>query len=346
MVMAERSFSVTIRDVAREAGVSVATVSRYINQSAPVSEELALRIQQIMDQLDYVPQAAARNLAIKKKNTIGLLLTNMDNAFFVPLLAGIEEVVREHGFNLLIASWTSNPQSRYPYPLGVHNTDGLLVFADSLTDEQIAKFHSRDLPLVLIHRTPKEGLDIPFVTVENKAATRKLITHLISEHGCQRILFMRGPEQQEDSYWREFGYRTALADFGIEHDERLILCGHFERGPAYNTLKLFLADPDHPPFDAVFAGDDEAALGVYDALKEAGLRIPQDIKVVGFDDSDVAPLFTPPLTTVRAPTREVGRMAARQLFCLLEDKEPLQATLLPTEIIIRQSCGCHEYPEQ
>lgn len=339
--MAKRSSSVTIRDVAREADVSVATVSRYINQSAPVSQKLALRIQSAMDQLDFVPQAAARNLAIQKKNSIGLLLTNMQNDFFAPLLAGIEEEVREHGFNLLIASTSGSPKSRYQYPLGAHNTDGLLVFANSLTDEQIIQFYNRGLPLVLIHRTPSGNLDVPFVTVENKTATRKLISHLIQEHGCRRILFLRGPEQQEDSYWREVGYRMALADFEIEYDERFVLCGLFEREPAYNALKLFLADPQHPPFDAVFTGDDEAAMGVYDALKEAGLCIPQDVKVVGFDDSTVAAFFTPPLTTVRAPTKEVGRIAARQLFCILEDKHIHRSTLLPTEIIIRQSCGCH-----
>lgn len=339
--MVKRTSSVTIRDVAREADVSVASVSRYINQSAPVSQKLAMRIQMAMDQLDYIPQAAARNLAIQKKNSIGLLLTDMQSNFFATLLAGIEEEVRGHGFNLLVASSGGSTQSRYQVSLGAHNTDGLLVFANSLTDEQITQFHNRGLPLVLIHRTPAGTLDVPFVTVENKLATRQLISHLIKEHGCRRILFMRGPEQQEDSYWREIGYRLALADFDIKFDDRLILSGLFERDPAYKAMKLFLADPDHPPFDAVFAGDDEAAMGVYDAFREADLCIPQDIKVVGFDDSSVASFLTPPLTTVRAPTKEVGRIAARQLFSLLENEDIPHSTLLPTEIIIRQSCGCH-----
>ena len=345
IIMTKRSSSVTIRDVARQAGVSVATVSRYLNQNAPVSEKLSQRIQQVMEQLDYVPQATARYLAMRKKHTIGLLLTNMHNDFFAPLLAGIEGVVHEHGYNLLVATHRPNSRNDYQFPLGTHNTDGLLAFADSLNDEQIAQFHDRRLPLVLIHRTPSDDLDIPFVTVENKAASRKLVDHLISVHGCRRIVLMRGPERQEDSYWREVGYKAALASHGISFDEALTLCGSFEREIAYNAMKTFLKDGAHPEFDAVFAGDDDAAVGVFDALKEAGLRIPEDVRVVGFDDSRMAPFLTPPLTTVRAPTEEVGRSAARQLFCLLEGKAPEPATLHPTEMIIRRSCGCNGQPD-
>ena len=330
----------TIRDVAREAQVSVATVSRYLNQNAPVSAKLSQRIQQVMDELDYVPQATARQLAMRKKNTIGLLLTNMHNPFFAPLLTGIESVVRGEGFNLLVATCHLNTSGSYEFPLGRHNTDGLLIYADSLDDKQLTQFHDRQLPMVLIHRTPPKELDIPFVTVENKSATRKLIAHLISEHGYRRIMLVRGPRQQEDSYWREVGYKAALAEHGIEFDETLVIQGDFERQIAYKAMKNFLENPDHPKFDAVFAGDDDAAVGIYDALKEAGLQIPQDVAVVGFDDSHISPFLTPALTTVRAPTEYVGRSAARQLFYVLDGRKPEPMILHSTEIVIRQSCGC------
>lgn len=343
--MTKRSSSVTIRDVARQSGVSVATVSRYLNQNAPVSERVSERIQQVMKQLDYVPQASARHLAKGKKHTIGLLLTNMHNDFFAPLLAGIEGVVNEHGYYLLVATCRPDLRNDYQFPLGTHNTDGLLAFADSLSDEQINQFYDRQLPLVLIHKTPADGLDIPYVTVENKAASFKLVEHLICVHGCRRIILMRGPEQQEDSYWREVGYRQALEAHNIPYDESLILSGSFERDIARQSMTCFLVDPAHPQFDAVFAGDDEAALGVFDALNGAGFRIPEDVSVVGFDDSRMAPFLTPPLTTVRAPTEEVGRSAARQLFRLLEGKLPQPAVLHPTEMIIRRSCGCNGQPD-
>lgn len=338
--MTKRSSSITIRDVARQAGVSVATVSRYLNQNAPVSDQLAERIRQVMADLDYVPQAAARHLAMQKTYAIGLLLTNMHNQFFAPLLSGIEEVVRQHDYNLLVATRRPTIQGQRQLPLGIHNTDGLLAFADSLDEAEIRQFHDRGFPIVLIHRTPASDLTIPFVTVENKAATRQLVEHLITAHGRRRILLMRGPAQQEDAYWREVGYKAALAAHGIEFDETLTLEGSFEREIAYASLKAFMADPLHPSFDAVFAGDDDAAVGVYDALKEVGLRIPEDVSVVGFDDSRMSPFLAPPLTTVCAPTEEVGRSATRQLFCLLNGQTPQQATLHPTEIVIRRSCGC------
>jgi DNA-binding LacI/PurR family transcriptional regulator len=219
------------------------------------------------------------------------------------------------------------------------------VFANSLSEKRITRFHERHFPVVLIHRSPVNGLEIPFVTVENKAATRKLVDHLVLEHNRRRILFLRGPAEQEDSYWREVGYRTALADHNIPIDESLILDGHFERDISYEAIKALLAQPNQTQFDAVFAGDDDAAIGVFDALKEAGISIPEDVSVVGFDDSRMAPFLAPPLTTVRAPTAEVGRSAAQQLFYLLEGKKPDLETLHPTEIVIRRSCGCHGLSE-
>ena len=139
--MTKRTSSITIRDIAREADVSVATVSRYLNQNAFVSKDLSERIQQVMDRLDYIPQASARQLATRKKNTIGLLVPNMHNNFFAALLAGIEGEVSKYNYNLLVATCRTNQRGSYQFPLGTHNTDGLLVFADSLTDKQINQLY-------------------------------------------------------------------------------------------------------------------------------------------------------------------------------------------------------------
>jgi DNA-binding LacI/PurR family transcriptional regulator len=294
-----------------------------------------------MSRLDYVPHATARHLALRKKNAIGLLLTNMHNNFFGPLLAGIEDAVRENNYSLLVATYHPNLREESNLPLGAHNTDGIIAFADSLSDDEIETFYKRDFPIVLVHKTPKRRLKIPFTTIENKAATRKLIDHLITVHNRRRIILMRGSQHQEDAQWREDGFKTALQDNGIPFDKKLVLDGSFERDVAYSSLQKFLADPNRPEFDAIFAGDDDAALGIYDALGEHGLKIPEDVSVVGFDDSLMAPFLNPPLTTVRAPTEQVGRSAANQLFCLLDDMSPEMVTLLPTEMIVRHSCGCH-----
>jgi DNA-binding LacI/PurR family transcriptional regulator len=335
-----RSEAITIRDVAREAGVSVATVSRFINQTAPVSEEVAVRLQKVMEEFRYVPQATARNLATHKTRTIGLLLVDIQGDFFAPLLNGIEAVTSEAGYDLLI-SCARSPQARrgFPLPLGPHNTDGVLIFADSLGDKSLAEFYSAKFPMVLIHRTPPEGLEIPCVTVENKAASRKIVEHLIEVHERRRIAFLRGPQEQEDANWREAGYRQALELHQLAYAPELVSVGEFDRAVAQASIQKMVHAGIQ--FDAVFTGDDEAAVGVLAALAEAGLRVPQDVAVVGFDDQRMSPYLTPPLTTVRAPTEEVGREAARQLVQILSGKEPNPATILmPTEIIIRRSCGC------
>lgn len=335
-----KSSSATIRDVAKQAGVSVATVSRYINRNAPVSGKTAERLDQVMWNLKYVPHAAARHLASRKTRVIGLLLTNMHNDFFAPLLSGIEASVRESGYNLLVATYHGGDHDNVPSPMGAYNTDGLLIFADSLTDEELAELSENEFPVVLIHRTPPKSLSIPGITVENKTATQNLIEHLIQVHDKRRILFMRGPAYQEDSYWREAGFRSALEAHGLPFGQDLVLDGGFERDIAYRSLNEFLDSSKRPEFDAVFAGDDDAAIGVINALKEHGYHVPDDVAVVGFDDSRLSAFLTPPLTTVRAPTEEVGRMAAEQLFDVINGQHPYGVTRLSTEIVIRRSCGC------
>ncbi|MEX2162041.1 MAG: LacI family DNA-binding transcriptional regulator [Anaerolineales bacterium] len=332
--------SITIRDVARQAGVSVATVSRYINETARVSEPVGERIEEVLNRLQYRPHAAARQLATQKMLAIGLLLNSIYNDFFGPLLYGIEELVQQNGYNLLVA--TSRPERRKEnYPaLGPHNVDGLLVFADSLTDKELAGLHAQKLPMVLIHRSSPEGLDIPCVTVENKAATFHLIEHLIKQHGRKSIVFMRGKVDQEDSYWREIGYREALEANGLEFDPELMLPGDFQRDVAYLSMRDFLSRPKRRQIDAVFTGDDSAAIGVMEALEQSGLRVPQDVSVVGFNDSRHSAFLNPPLTTINAPTHEVGRIATKNLFNQITNHPVDSVTLLPTEIIIRQSCGC------
>ena len=340
--MTRRSSSITIREVARQAGVSVATVSRYINRNTPVSDEVSERLEEVMTRLKYAPHAAARHLASRKTHVIGLMLTNIHNDFYVPLLNGVESVIRQKDYNLLVATYQSDAQGNKLPPIGPHNTDGLIVYADSLSDDDMVALHANDFPMALIHRTPPSSLAIPSVTIENKAATFKLVEHLIVHHQKRRIVLMRGRAHQEDSYWRENGYRSALEANGIPFDPNLVLAGDFEREVAYGSLNQFLANPDHADFDGVFGGNDDAAIGVIRALQDKGYRIPEDIAVVGFDDLRLSGFLTPPLTTVRAPTEEVGRIATEQLFSLMDDPRLSGMTVLPTELIIRRSCGCRK----
>lgn len=338
-IMTRKSSSVTIRDVAQKAGVSPATVSRYLNDSAPISPEVAERIQKVMSELQYVPSAAARQLAMQKSHAIGVLLTDMYSVFFPPLISGLESIVQQEGYNLLVASRRAGDGVDTQIPIGPHNADGLIVFPGSLTDDEILKLHQAGFPLVLIYQSSPEGANIPSVMVWNKRATKELIDHLIEAHHRRSIVFVRGPANNEDSQRRELGYQESLEAHGIACNPNLIISGEYNRNDAYQAMSKFLQN-EPPDFDAVFTGNDESAIGIMNAISEKGLRIPDDISVVGFDNLELSAFLTPPLTTINAPTEGVGKTAAQYLFKLMANQEVDPVTLLSTQIVIRRSCGC------
>jgi LacI family transcriptional regulator len=340
MSESEAPSSVTIADVAKCARVSTATVSRVINQTGPVAPETAARVRAAIAELNYRPLAAARGLASRKTDMVGFLTTEISSPYFAPILRGIEAGAREAGLRLLIHTTQDEPGSvtGYDRPVGPHNTDGLLVFAGSLENEELRDLRRASFPIVLLHQSPPNSLRIPYVTFENKAGARELIDHLIEVHGYRRIAFLRGPENHEDSHWRELGYREALEAHGIPFDPRLVATGGFHKEMAQVPVERWLAKGVH--IDAIFAGDDEAAVGVIIALRRAGKRVPGDVAVVGFDDVHLADYLMPPLTTVRAPVERAGLEAMRQLVSLIRTGEAEPLVLLPTELVVRLSCGC------
>ena len=293
-----------------------------------------------MLEMNYVPRVAARQLATGETRAAGLVITNVMNDFFSPLINGVATVFSENNYNLLVAvSGLEKRDKNAASPIGPHNTDGTLVFANSLSEEQLIELCRIRFPVVLLYRTSPPNLKIPHVIVENKNSSQKLVDHLIEAHKRKRIMFFQGPKDQEDSYWRELGYRASLAAHGLDIDSNLILAGEFAHKAAYQALRDYLSK-GRRDFDAIFAGNDDAAVGVMTALGEANIRVPEDVSMVGFDDFRLAPFLQPPLTTVRAPTEKAGRAAAEQLSKLFK-KEPVeQRILLPTEIVLRRSCGC------
>jgi len=333
----------TIQDVARHAGVSIATVSRVINKSANVAAATETRVRTAIAELNYRPHAAARGLASGKTNAIGLIAQHLSVPFFAPLFQGIESAAREFGLDVLIHCTQCGPpglEPGYSRPLGPHNTDGLLIFAGALEHTELAYLYENGFPLVLLHQAPPNSLNIPYVTFENKASARKLVNHLIKVHGYRRIAFIKGPEDQEDSRWRELGYREALHAHGLEVEPSLVGAGGVMGSEAQASVEQWLRGGAH--IEAVFAFDDDAALGAIYTLQQMGKRVPEDIAVVGFDDIHLAHYLAPPLTTVRAPVEKAGREAVRQLIQLIETGQADPVTLLPTELVIRRSCGCNE----
>jgi len=327
----------TISDVARLAGVSIATVSRVLNGTTPVVPETAERVRLAIEELKFVPRTAARTLASRRTNTIGLILSEIGGAFFPHLLKGIEAESRTSGYELLIHS-TQGAHLNQRKPLGEHNTDGLLVFTSSLELAELERLHSINFPLVLMHQTPPEEQNIPVITIENKDGAEMLVSHLIEQHHRRRIVYLRGPEGHEDSVWRERGYREALEKHNIPVRDELIAVGGFDEEFAFAAMQKIIQDGIE--FDAVFAGDDDASIGAYRALKMSRRIIPDDVAVVGFDDVQFSRYISPALTTVRAPIEEVGREAVRQLIRLLNGEQAESLVLMRTELVIRESCGC------
>src|SRR5262249_20168656 len=244
-----------IDTVAAQAGVSTATVSRVLNQNVPVADVTVARVLAAVDQLGYVPRAAARHLAQGKTKTIGLLLPDVSNDFFSPLVGSITDSAVDSGYDLLIAIRRSGRDHRVPRsPLGKQNTDGLLVFDQSIDEGELRRLSAAHFPVVLLYRSPPEGVSFPCITIEDRAGARQITDHLIEHHQRRRIAFLRGPDGNEDSRLREQGYRESLAAHHIPFDPSLVGDGEFYEAPARATVERWLAHG--PEFDAIFAGDD------------------------------------------------------------------------------------------
>ncbi|XWX03140.1 LacI family DNA-binding transcriptional regulator [Aggregatilineales bacterium SYSU G02658] len=327
---------VTIEDVARQAGVSIATVSRVVSGSTHVAPMTTAKVQAAINMLGYKPNPIAKHLAGQRTNTIGLIVDEIVGDFFQPMLRGIEQTSSEHGYDLLIHSTRMRRRSG-SYPVAEHNTDGIIVFGNSLPLDELRRLYIKQFPMVLMHQTPPSDVHVPCVTIENKRSAQRMVDYLIEQRGYTEIAFLRGPEGNEDSQWRELGFRESMAAHGLKVDDELIGMGGFEEMQAHHTVTQWVRQGKRPR--CIFAADDDSALGVLRALKEAGLRVPQDVAVVGFDDIRIASYLSPALTTVRAPIEQVSRVAVETLIQLLEGETPQMLTLLPTELIIRESCG-------
>lgn len=331
--------AVTIGEVAKHANVSIATVSRVLNQTVGVADQTSARVLAAVAELGYVPQNAARNLAQGKTKTLGLVLPDASADFYSPLLRGITEAAAQAGYDVLIAIQPNGDDAKpIRRSLGRHNADGLLAFDLSYGEGELRQLHDQHVPMVLMYRSAPNGTTIPSILIENTRGAQQIVEHMIAAHGRRRIAFLRGQAKNEDSSWREHGYRQALAAHGLACDPALIGSGDYDEQIAYTTVAGWLAAGLR--FDAIFAADDTSANGALAALLQGGVRVPHDVALVGFDDVLAARYMNPPLTTVRAPMREVGQAAVQQLIRLIETGRADHTTLLPTELVLRQSCGC------
>ena len=329
--------SSTIRDVARRAGVSIATVSRVLNKSASVSDVKRQRVEAAALELGYTPNPAARSLLGQSTGGIGVLLPYVAGDFFSEFLQGIDRATQEHRRFLMISSSHRNPNEFRAALSGLDKrVDGLLVMSTELAYDDLRDELLENVPVVFVN-TRVDSPECDVINFDNEAGGRAAATHLI-EVGHRRIAVVKGPEEAHDSQARFQGYRSALKAHGIPYDEALVFPGDYTHQAGFDAVSRLLALPERPT--ALFAFNDYSALGALRAANEAGLAVPDDLALVGFDDIPLARFTSPPLTSVRVPLRELGERAIHRLIARINGEDgPPEQVMLPVEVVPRASTG-------
>ena len=335
--MAKLRSRVTLEDVAREAGVSIKTVSRVVNGEGSVKAATSARVSEVADRLGYKPNELARGLKGRRTRTIGLMITDISNPFFADCCKVIEEVATERGYSVILCASSENPRAEREYVglLASRRVDGLLLVPVAGGHEYLERERAAGLHIVALDR-PARGVETDVVMTTNREAVREATEHLVG-HGHARIAFVGDDEHIYTARERLEGYREAVREAGLPASFRL---GARDIACAERTAHELLRLPSPPT--AIVGGNSLITAGVLGALDEAGARIPEDVAVVGFDDFELLSALRPRLTRVRQPTAELGRTAAELLFDRLEERssQPPQRKILPARLVVRESCGC------
>ena len=327
--------AVTIKDVALKARVSIASVSRALNGTGTVTSATRERVLRAAQQLRYTPHQAARSLITRRTHTIGVLLPDLHGEYFSELIRGIDKAARELGLHLLVSSsHGDSAEARLALESMNGRVDGVLIMSSHVDSQLVRGALSAALPAVHMNMPSKAG-DAPTFVTDHFGGARALVRHFVSLGYC-RIAHITGPEGNWDAEERLRGYKAVLAREA--HAAELIVRGDFSEESGYLAARQLLALATRP--DAVFAGNDMMAIGCLYAFTEAGLRVPDDIAIGGFDDIPISRYVTPALTTVRAQTTELGRQALGALAQAIANAGPGkgQRTVLDTQLVLRDSC--------
>jgi DNA-binding LacI/PurR family transcriptional regulator len=325
----------TIYDVARLAGVSTATVSRALNNTAPIAPATRTAIDDAVAQLGYRPNPIARSLVTKSTQTIALLLPDITNPFYAQLVSGIQQLMLARGQTMLLCTTEGDPEqeARYLRVLRAKHVDGALVDGLVLPPEQIAAFVEDGFPIVCLDRDVHSPT-IPLVQVDNRLGARLATEHLLAL-GHTRIAHVSGTHERI-SEERLAGYRSALADAGIAPDPAFVAAGHFTEQGGHAAMGALLESGIR--FTAVFCANDLSAMGALNAILSSGRRVPSDLSIVGFDDLRLSPYTSPPLTTIHQPAVQIAQHATELLLGLIEGRHPKTLHhLFPPSLVVRGS---------
>lgn len=329
------AMATTIKDVAREAGVSVATVSRVMNGHAAVTPETRERIQRIAKELRFTPSSAARSLITRRTHTVGALLPDLHGEFFSELIRGIDVAARARGLHLLVSSSHGNTAEAAAALRAMHGrVDGLLIMSPHMDPTQLGSALPPGMPAVIMNAGVDDVVHASF-RVDNFGGAQAMVRHLASV-GHRSIAFIAGPEDNFESQERLRGYRAALGEV-LPGTPELVLPGDFTEQSGERAGHELLALSQRP--SAVFAGNDMMALGCLTVLMQRGVSVPKEIALAGFDDIPICRYVQPALTTVRVPIVELGALALAELASAIEvpDRPPSGARTLRAELVVRQS---------
>ena len=332
----------TIEDIAQAAGVSVATVSRVLNGSPKVASPTRRRVLRLIDQMAYAPNNLARNLRARGLRVFGLVISDIRNPFFTSVERGVEDAARASGFSVLLTNTDEQPEREAESlrMLLVERVAGVIVVPTGGTrHEPVQALLRLGIPLVALDR-PLPNVQVDTVQTDNTLGVRLLVEHLYLAHGHTRLGIISGPHSVGSAAQRARAFADALDDLGLERRAEWDVEGNFREEGGQAAAARLLEAADRPA--AVLVANNRMTLGALRATRDLGLRVPDDVAIVGFDDPPWASLLAPPLTTVAHATYDLGRTAAELLGRRLADPQRAPATvLLPPTLVVRASCGAH-----
>ncbi len=326
----------TIQDVARLAGVSPITVSRVLNNSGYASEETRARVEAAVAELGYVPNTLARGLRSKRTNTLALVMTDITNPYFTLIARGVEDTASNSGYTVIFCNTdeSESEEEKYLRILVQKQVDGVLLVPACSNSDSLNFLRSNEIPFVLIdRRVPGTSSDL--VRSDSEQGAYNLTRHLI-ELGHQRIVTITGPQEVSTSQDRATGYQRAMKEAGLG-DQIRVYYGAFTQDSGYELARQALALDPCPT--AIFGGNNFISIGVFKALRDASLTVPEDLSVVGFDDLPASLLINPILTVAAQPAYQMGSQATELLLKRIAGQLPAasQEIVLPTELILRRS---------
>jgi LacI family transcriptional regulator len=339
----ESQRNLNLEEVGKQAGVSRSTVSRVINNDPNVSKRTRERVLKVIERVGYQPNFAARALVTQRTRVIGVIIPQTinivfeDRYYFPTLLTGIATVVNQRDYTLVL--WVEEDETDqerfYRNIVRSRLIDGLIIASLAIDNPFLQFLVEMQIPLVMIEKPEGAPDHVSYVTIDNVSASREITEHLI-RLGRKRIGVVTGDLRNPDGIDRYQGYRDALSGSGFALQDELVYEGNFTFSAGYEGTRILL----QLGVDAIVTGNDQSAFGAVEAVHDLGLRVPQDVAVVGFDDLPTAARSKPPLTTVQQPIRERGAAAAQLLLDQIEGhSSPPAHIVLPTRLIVRQSCG-------